>query len=201
MLDRLVEEAFLSGFDLEHFRALPGYKERMTYAKETGLPRLGCGVAKCTYALSPEKVIKIAKDAEQNSKEFSAFKKFGPKYAPAIYDHDEYFTWMISEHATTWQSAEQFEADTGLNETWLESAFHFLLTHPEVTPENLSREFNKVKSWEVPDVSPTKLGKILIAKMAHLARGGMDDVTHWAHWGITAGGRLVCVDLGMTHEY
>ena len=146
VLDRLVEEAFLSSaFDMEKFQSLTYYKDRMDYASHSGLMRIGCGISRCTYALTPTKVLKIANDAEQNSKEFSAFQKFGPEYAPAIYDHDQNFSWLISEHAPTWNTPTEFEQATGLSEDWMSHAMDFAMVN-KVPPGKLYSEFTRKKN-------------------------------------------------------
>lgn len=197
VLDRLVEEAFLSSaFDMEEFKALADYKARMNYVQDRGLVRVGCGISRCAYVLTPTKVIKIGKGPEQNSKEFEAFQKFGPKYAPVIYDHDPNFWWLVSEHATTWNSPTEFEQATGLAEDWLTAALDFQMVN-KIPPNRLLGIFSAKKPWHVPDVNPTPLGKELVKKMAHLSAGGLHDTDRWDHWGITGNGRLVCVDLGI----
>ncbi len=185
-----------SEFELSEFKKLKTYKEMISYVRDSGLERIGCGGNRCTYVYSDDKVIKIGKDEEQNRREFEACSEFGKVYCPKIYEHAEDFRWILSERVAVWENEKDFERDTGLNESWLYGAATYQRIH-EVPPQDLYEEFSNNQPWDIQDINPNDIGKKIIEKMGYLNINGIDDVSRWDHWGISADGRVVCVDLGL----
>jgi len=186
-------------FNFNEFKKLKTYKEMIHYVTDNDLERIGCGGNRCVYVYSDEKVIKLGRDGEQNKKEFEAYKSVGKKYTPEIYEHADNFQWILSERVKIWKSEEDFESDTGLNESWLYDAITFQMTH-DIPPESLYEEFSKHQPWDIRDINPNEIGEKIIINMAILSNEGFDDVSRWDHWGIAADGRIVCIDLGLTLE-
>lgn len=185
---------------MEVFKQLKNYKERNAYARQAGLPHLGAGIARTAYALTPTKVLKVATDATQNAAEMAAFESFGKDYAPIIYDVGPHESWLVVERVQTFTAEYQFQANTGLTENWLIHYGDFLKSgKSRKFPNKEFETFEQIKSVDVDDVNPTKLGFELIKKFTFLTKAGMDDIDRWDHWGITPDKRLVCVDLGKTH--
>lgn len=202
MIDRLVEEmvdSSSSGFDFKTFKSL-GEPAQMLYYAIDNLPRLGCGISRCGFALDANRVLKLEKvfsklETSQNFSEVKAFQEFGKEFTPEIYEIDPEYRWLIVERATTWKDLSSWERDTGLDEDWMAWAEDFQLQN-KVNPKKFFQIFSRKKRWDVPDVKPTKLGLQLIEKFAFLTLKGKTDINRWDHWGITANGRLVCIDLG-----
>lgn len=187
-------------FDMHQFTQLKNYKERNAYAKQSGLLMLGAGIARTAYALSPTKVLKVATDATQSQTENAAFEKYGKDLVPVIYEHDPNFAWMIVERTQTFPTEEAFTSATGLTENWLIHYGDFLKSqHSRLSPQQEFNHFEKRKSVDVDDVTPTKLGMNLIEKFTFLSKEGIDDIDRFDHWGITPDKRLVCIDAGSTH--
>ncbi len=128
-IDMLIYEV-LGKFNLEYFKNLsktnirPQTKEEETemaysgrshpeieYAKKF-LPSLGFGSARITFALSGNKVLKIAKNQRglaQNQAEFEIFyKNQGTPFVTKIFDKSDDYKWIISEIVKP-LSKEEFE--------------------------------------------------------------------------------------------
>jgi hypothetical protein len=200
LIENLTSEAFSNTFNMDDFVKLTDYRQREEYAINAGLVLLGRGTARRVYALTPNKVLKIAHDAEQNSKEFSAFETFGKEFAPEVYQHDPDFGWMISERAATWPTDAAFEGVMGFDTAFL-AEFEFFIKHGKSPkdPHQLVKVFFQKLPWNVQEPVPSKLGQALLYKFAVLTKAGMDDLDYFGHWGITPDNRLVAIDLGLTH--
>ena len=189
----------LSEFELSKFKKLKTYREMISYVTDSGLERIGCGGNRCAYVYLKDRVIKIGRDGEQNEKEYQAYQEVGIEYTPEIYEHADDFRWIISERVKTWENEEDFEHDTGLNESWLYDAATYQIKH-NVPPQDLYEEFSKNQPLDIQDINPNDIGEKVIEKMGYLNINGIDDVSRWDHWGISADGRVVCVDLGLDLE-
>lgn len=108
-LKEYVEECItevLRNFDLNFFKNLKGNLQKIDYAQKI-LPFIGAGSARIVFAVSGDKVLKVAKNKKglaQNNAEIEMFLEmdaagFG-NVLTKIYDYDKSGAWVLSEIAS-----------------------------------------------------------------------------------------------------
>ncbi len=152
-IDSLVENILLEvlrGFNLNKFKQLPDLATKTTYAKQI-LPLLGKGSSRIVFALSGDKVLKIARDQKgiaQNHAELELFTN--PKTKPVIariFDADSGYEWLISELVKPLDSSEEaWKEATGFDYKF----FNLLIKDWEKAEEPPPEEYmkNLINSWQ-----------------------------------------------------
>lgn len=202
----------LRGFNLNHFKKLPTNLGKIRYAKSM-LPHIGQGSARTVYAVSGDRVLKIAmnhKGIAQNQAEVDVFLEmdqagFGSVVAKAI-DYDPKYHWILSEAEqpfTRGYDAEQtFEKKTGVTFSLFRVILRSLHSFPlenigllgrSSHPTDFSNKLEKIAE------NPPFILKALEYAMRHLNLLEA-DLTHIEHYGKTADGRIVLLDYGFTHD-
>lgn len=180
------------------------------------LPLLGQGTSRIVFALSGDKVLKIAHrktlaGEAQNEQEVNLYTN--PDTKPVmtkIYDADDEYFWIISELAKPFSSASEFSAKTGLNadvmddfEKTCEEYGKLLWDETQdfgyftVDPIDEVNSLEETVEWCKKNLKGTPAEHAV-----HLAKNGAaaGDLGPYDHWGTTADGRVVVVDYGLTSE-
>lgn len=63
LAESFIEEEYPASFNIEHFKSLENFKDRISYCEEH-LQRLGSGSARIVYKIDDEKVLKLAKNSK-----------------------------------------------------------------------------------------------------------------------------------------
>lgn len=138
LIEEMVDEALnevLRKFNLRNFKQLEDTKAQIKYASKH-LPQIGSGTSRTVFALSGNKVLKIAgavgfgeyvgstsisRGKAQNQEEVNMFTN--PKTKPiiaAVYDAADDYSWLISEIVKPFKSAYTFNKAVGIDEHLLE---------------------------------------------------------------------------------
>ena len=210
-MQREVLQELLRGFNLNHFKKLPTNLAKMNYAKSI-LPHMGSGSARTVYAVSGDKVLKIAmnqKGIAQNKAEVDVFLEmdragFGAAVAKTI-DYDPKYHWILSEAVQPLSrgSTGVFEKATGIPFSFFGFVMRNLRTTSLKDIESIAKNYSL--SWEeriaLEDLAkkPPILMRGLEYAMNHLNLL-IDDLTFLTHYGKTADGRIVLLDYGFTRD-
>jgi hypothetical protein len=93
---------FIDGFDLEKFKAMRSYAEKIRYAN-TNLTRLASGSSRIVYKIDDKRVLKLAKNPkglDQNGAEADWYvnQNFGDIISKVL-ESDDDDRWVVSEYA------------------------------------------------------------------------------------------------------
>lgn len=236
---RLIEEIFaqeavlterLKGnFNLAHFKSLKSPIERVRYADEN-LPKLGEGSSRAVFALSGNKVLKIAWDKilagfAQNEQEVEL--STNPAMKPIVarvYDAAPDYSWIISEITRPFKGYDAFEHSIGLPNKAFDSLLRRTLDSDvdyeeafELVEARVVREIEMTFNRHDPDFS-TKVQRVAqktvggarhdilkpliegIREMKKAVGLNIDDLTRYDHYGKTADGRVVIIDYGFNSD-
>lgn len=212
---QVLQESLRGTFDLNLFKTLKSLGQIHEYVQGAGLQFLGEGLGRQVYLLSSSKVLKIVGNEMgvlQNKDEIEGFRKFGHTGAVAkVYESNPEGYWIIMEIAKAFQSEGQLKSETGLNEDFM-IAFAYELTHKRFSTETFRATMSNLTSaWtKMAQTLPafqhrlkmlsslTTKGHELLQKLyLLLTKYNVVDIARWDHWGITADGRVVCVDYGI----
>lgn len=148
-IEVLISEV-LRGFNLNKFKTIPSIIGRIKYANSI-LPKLGKGSSRIVYALSSDKVLKIAlndKGFAQNNAELELYTSPETKPVVAkIYDASPDNSWLISEIVQPFSNSRaDWQAATGFDYL----IFANLVKEWELLEEPPVQEWlsNLVKSWQ-----------------------------------------------------
>jgi hypothetical protein len=215
-VDMALQESLRGTFNLNLFKTLKSLDEIHKYVKDSKLQFLGEGLGRQVYLLSSSKVLKLAGNeigVMQNRDEVEGFKKFGSTGAVAnIYDSNSEYMWVIMEIAKAFQSEGQLKAETGgLDDDFL-IAFAYELKLKRfptgsfrLVMQNLRSTWQKMSQTHPVFVHRLKKlaginskGIELLQKLyVLLTKHNVVDIARFDHWGVTADGRVVCVDYGI----
>lgn len=117
-IETLISEV-LRGFNLNKFKTIPSIIGKIKYANSI-LPKLGKGSSRIVFALSGDKVLKIAKNEKgfaQNNAELELFTSPDTKPVVArIYDAAQDNSWLISEIVKPFSNSRaEWQAATGFD--------------------------------------------------------------------------------------
>lgn len=173
---------FGSRFDFKKFRSLDNIEFMRGYA-DSFLQVLGEGSSRVAYALSSNKVLKIAlngKGVDQNIAELDVFTNPATKPMVAkVQDYDPEYRWIIADSVRIFNSEEEFEKETGVNfKEFVEDIKQSLIRKQQ--PES--------------DLAVSTLKTIMSSNLM------LGDVARIEHWGKSSDGRVVLLDYGFTKE-
>jgi hypothetical protein len=169
-------------FDVRKFKSLENIEFMKAYA-DSFLEMLGEGSSRVAYALSSNKVLKIAlnkKGIDQNIAELDVFTN--PLTKPMIskiQDYDNDYRWLIADSVRIFNNESEFEKETGL-------AF-----------QSFVEEVKNALVKSVPPESELAANTVKTIENSELMLG---DVARIEHWGKSADGRVVLLDYGFTKE-
>jgi len=104
-VEKVLDEDYPSSFDMEHFKTLKSFNQRIKYCEEH-LTRINSGSSRIVYVIDDEKVLKLAKNVKglaQNEEEISQGNDWYLKdlgIVANIFDHHEENLWVEMELAT-----------------------------------------------------------------------------------------------------
>jgi hypothetical protein len=103
MNDILIDEAYPESFNMESFKQLKTFAERIRYCEEH-LSKIGAGSSRIVYKIDDEKVLKLAKNNKgiaQNEAEYDIFKTayYADNLAAEVFDVDDHYLWIEMELA------------------------------------------------------------------------------------------------------
>lgn len=249
----------LRGFNLNKFKKFDDPFDRIKYAKDN-LPLLGVGTSRSVFALSGDKVLKIAGDYEiakyvynkhyfygnvdendralkrnkeefnisfnkglaQNQEEVSTFTN--PKLKPItteIYDAAGDYSWIISEIAKPFVSNKQFANATKLQnlESWnnfleaykdyhgdlglavkdaAEKLLNWHISFQSKYPDNVDKTPEAAEKWVLQTLVENPITKAVLLLIDSGTSVG--DLVSPGHWGVTASGKIVLLDYGLTED-
>lgn len=111
------EMAYPVTFNMEGFKNLKSYKNRLRYAQEMLLGKLGKGSSRAVFNIDNTKVLKVAindKGVAQNEAESEYFKQNYDSVARVFDSDDEEFTWLEMEYAKK-VTPKRFQTITGVS--------------------------------------------------------------------------------------
>lgn len=101
-LDEILNEDYPSSFDMEYFKTLKTFKERIAYCQEN-LERISSGSSRIAYKIDDSKVLKLAKNNKgitQNEIEIDRGKDaYYSEILAQVFDYDENGLWVEMELA------------------------------------------------------------------------------------------------------
>lgn len=214
----------LRGFNLNKFKSLEISWKMYEYAKKH-LPFLGQGTSRAVFALSGNKVLKIAHGkilagVAQNEQEVNLFTNPKTKsIVTKIYDVADDYTWIISEIAKPFTSEIDFFRKTGVIadlmdefvdfitpgnfEKSCESYAHILWSESEdfgyfiPDPSEEIDSYEEAAEWCKTNLKGTVAEHAVDLVALGSARG---DLGPYDHWGVTSDGRVVVIDYGLTRK-
>lgn len=189
-------------------------KKLVNYAKEH-LPFLGQGTSRAVFALSGDKVLKIANGKTlagiaQNKQEVNLYTN--PKTKPVVtkvYDVADDYSWIVSEIAKPFSSRAEFRQKTGVSADVLDEFVDFIVPGDfEKSCEVYAAVFSLVDLEpddpyeEIVEWYKTNFKGTVIEHAVDLAALGAapGDLGHYGHWGVTTDGRVVAIDYGLTRR-
>ena len=103
MNDILIDEAYPESFNMDSFKQLKTFAERIRYCEEH-LSKIGAGSSRIVYKIDNEKVLKLAKNNKgiaQNEAEYDIFKTayYADNLAAEVFDVDDHYLWIEMELA------------------------------------------------------------------------------------------------------
>lgn len=201
-------------FNLSEFKALPDSSAMHEYANSR-LEHLGRGSSRTVYALTSNKVLKIAASLysdgtseagiAQNKAEVDVYTN--PDIKPivvAIYDADSNYRWLISEIVRPLNSSSEFRNLTGLDlHDLIQKAVQ--IKRKTLTINEALKEL--AMDWDADDYDNVDLSsfgkeKELFLAVVGLLKYGLEhgDLGRYDHWGKTKSGRIVILDYGFTTQ-
>lgn len=115
-IDENLNEDYPSSFDMEHFKTLKTFKERVAYCN-SNLKRLSSGSSRIVYQIDDQKVLKLAKNNKgivQNEGEIDAAEQSYYSNIAEIFDYDENGLWVEMELARK-VTPEKFKSIVGFD--------------------------------------------------------------------------------------
>jgi hypothetical protein len=117
ILKETLEEDYPQSFNMEEFKALRNFAQRIKYAEQR-LQKIGSGSARTVYKIDDEKVLKLAKNQKgvsQNEVEIQQGGYYDTRDIVArVFDHDENNLWVEMELAQK-MSKQDFKRITGFS--------------------------------------------------------------------------------------
>lgn len=169
-------------FDVRKFKSLDNIEFMKAYA-DSFLQLLGEGSSRVAYALSSNKVLKIAinkKGIDQNLAELDVFTNPATKPMVAkVQDYDPEYRWLVADSVRIFSNETEFEKETGLDfKEFVEEVKNSLIK--KVMPES--------------DLASSTVKTIVNSNLM------LGDVARIDHWGKSSDGRVVLLDYGFTKE-
>ena len=169
-------------FDVRKFKSLDNIEFMKAYANSF-LQLLGEGSSRVAYALSSNKVLKIAinkKGIDQNLAELDVFTNPATKPMVAkVQDYDPEYRWLVADSVRIFSNEAEFEKETGLD-------------FKEFTEEVKNALIKKVMPES--DLAANTLKTIINSNLM------LGDVARIDHWGKSSDGRVVLLDYGFTKD-
>lgn len=176
--------------------------------EKSGRYYLGSGSSRSAFILSPKRALKIANNnagIAQNQAELDVARDY-QDYVPNIYGADENGKWLIVDIVRQLKSEEEFQEVSGF-------FLHDILDIMRMSETlglnvmNMGMEDAQVLEEYIPDMPAQQilnvvkndwvLGLYEMIANKDLAHG---DIALFGHWGLTASGRLVMLDTGLTSD-
>lgn len=224
---KILDEAALRGFSLDILKKeTKRLKEEYKYpkyiakglsklAKKYNLPYMGIGSSRIVYALSTDKVLKIAINQNgiaQNKAEKIVSKNPSTRYIGAtVYESDPNYYWSVMEVAQIYTDGTQLNLDLGIPVELVRKYNIVRAAHDLDYVYNKGKSIEEVieyryedanlqkslrKFLEDPPKSMLSLVDLMFNSPIELRLEPGDIVTK--HFGRTAGGRPVLIDYGLT---
>ena len=183
-------------FDLNAFKQLKtaNFKKLLQYADDS-LQAIGEGSARKVYALSGQKVLKVAtgvRGVGQNEAEVSVYTNPSTQsIVTKIYDYDPNYRWIISEIVRPFVDDETDEINDMLG-IGISS-----LTFEEFANTAARGHINTLEKYGAGHQLELAKAIYAIASENDLLPG---DIAKGGSWGKSADGRLVLLDYGFTYD-
>lgn len=198
-------------FKWNTFVNIPSPYEKMKYARRF-LKQLGSGSSRDVYQYSTDKVLKITNEPSrgiaQNEAEVAAYTHPATKDLVAkIFDFDDKnFYWLVSEAVrplTRSDIRKHFDMGVSPSMFFGNYFYYFMRLVPdpsnkkeaEHAAENLNSEI--IVDKLTPEAIDFFVKSLKFADHVGISRG---DIPAEEHWGVTAKGRVVMLDYGLTSE-
>lgn len=210
--DTLSETNYPQNFNIEHFKSLPTFNQRVNYCNST-LERLGSGSSRIVYLIDNNTVLKLAKNKKgvaQNEREIeigtSGYYQGFDLFAD-VYEYDENGLWLEMQYARRAKKSD-FKRILGESFEYLQefiqwTANHYLhVTQQRSINSVYEKHFNSDEFWEIFDNDYTILNA-LYEMMLNEQLKAYGDLMRISSWGVvndTDGEKLVLIDFGLNDD-
>jgi hypothetical protein len=204
----ILDEAYPEAFDMEHFKSLNDFDERLNYANDH-LKHIGGGSAREVFKIDDEKCLKVASNSRgiaQNKVEYVASQDgdFNDLFAK-IYDRHPNNLWNEMELARkleyyVWEKIVGLEFD--VFNIVLADYYYKKLKSSTSYPNELSNDFSKISKEVISTVYNSQMFKMLVAYIQKY-NVPIGDLTQIDSYGLVkrdGNYSIVMIDYGMTWD-
>lgn len=185
-------------FSLEKLSSIDNLSVADAYANMF-LEFLGAGSSRIVYALSPNQVLKIARNEagiDQNAAEMDVYTNPQSKpLAAKVHDYDTDFKWIIADAVRPLRSGKEWYIRKGVGSK--EEALKNFQDYSGMEWQDFNKQLNLYFRNKKSEVKLSPFSKMVIDFMNqnNLLVG---DITNLEHWGMTPDRRVVLLDYGFT---
>lgn len=207
--EELEEAAYPSNFNIEEFKNIPNFKDRIKYCGER-LQKIGSGSSRIVYKIDENTVLKLAKNKKgiaQNEKEAECGRDYylrGLELFAETYDFDKNGLWIEMQYARVAKPSD-FKRITGFDfefiQQWIDYCYssyqnRYNARYNYISPENMEL-FNDSNFWD--EIEYTTLSSIN-DYLSNYQVEMTGDLKKMSSWGVTNDDRLVIIDFGIDEE-
>lgn len=191
LLEEIIKELDVEGFDLEYFKSLSSFNKRINYCNDK-LERISSGSSRIVYKIDNDKVIKLAKNKKglaQNEVEFENSTDYMINdLFPKVYDKEENFLWIESQYCKK-LNVKRFKEITGLSfkeySSYLNDSYNRTILHnntKSIIPDEIweNEYFYTINDYMINYEIP------------------VGDLVRLSSYGETSDGDILLVDNGLT---
>ena len=200
------EMAYPSWFDMEYFKTLKTFSDRVRYCNEK-LQRISSGSSRIVYKVDDEKVLKLAKNRKgiaQNEVEGGDYYLQQIGCFAKIYDVDENYLWLEMQLARKVKTSD-FKRLTGFGWdvmcAWIWDCRDRYTNNGFHKKDNYEEIFNSEKFQE--ELENYSIFSEIEEYLGNYTLKSVGDLTRLSSWGVVSDNgeeRLVIVDYGLNDD-
>lgn len=200
-LTKILEMAYPASFNMEEFKALRSFKDRIEYCNAR-LPKIGTGSSRIVYKIDDEKCLKLAKNKKgiaQNQVEIDNGNDSYFSFIPAVYDSDYDGTFVemqLCRQATPQLFQQRYGVPFGVFQCMIQEAINETSRFKHNPFAQFSEQLQEV--WGKDDETCRFFSDVYEYAVQNGREAG--DLLRIKNWGVDGNGDFVLIDFGFDAE-